>query len=185
MLALSLLPLAACGGDDEKDAVDAGPCAAPDTGEFAPAPTYFDFTVGSFALQYELSDGATDCVVVDDAVTAGRYEIAGKDIQVYADFGDVDLGLVVDIASFGEEGDAEIALGEVPGDIGMQVDQHHFLPLVSSACTLTLAELADDSFGGSFTCEDVPGLADYAGPFGGETTDLSVVSARGWWRAAP
>ncbi|GAA4820636.1 hypothetical protein GCM10025786_30230 [Nocardioides caeni] len=186
-LTLLALPLTACSGDDESPDADKGvdgPCAALDEGEFAPASTYGDYVIGSFAIQYELSDGSSECVVIDEAAAVGSYEVAGKDTQIYVDLGDVDLGLTVDIASYVEEGDEPLALGAVPGGIGLQIEQRYYSAPDPSACTVTLAELTAETFAGSFTCDNVPGYADFVGPFGGEKTDASVVSAAGWWRAS-
>lgn len=189
LLALLALPLAACSGEDDAPLEgDAGSgideaCAPGQAGEFAPASSYYDFGRGSFAIQYELSDGTSECLVMDEAIAEGSYEVAGQDMQVYVDLGTVDLGLTVDIAAFVDEGAEPLSLGPVPGTIGFQLSQHYYSAPDPAACDVTLVELTDASFAGSFECDEMPGYADFAGPFGGETTDLSVVSATGWWIA--
>ncbi|MCX6399606.1 MAG: hypothetical protein NTX33_06735 [Propionibacteriales bacterium] len=187
LITVALPLLAACSGADEpekNEAVAPGPCAAPSVkGAFSPAAKRRTYDAGAFAVEYELSDGTKDCRVVEKAAVTGQYATAGKDTQINLRFGDVDLGLTVDVGSFPARGDKALALGDLHAGIGVQIDKAHFADPAGQTCSVTLADLTKSSYAGTFDCTAVEGLSEFTGPFGGEKTSLRLISASGWWRA--
>lgn len=152
---------------------------APAPGEVATPTGPVAYTTGSGGLAIELSDGTTDCVTF--AATegeAGEWDVESTELLV--ELGSPAAGLHLTVTDYSDDGVDDIAAGEGDPFTGIQYDAAYWVDSFHTACTVDLLAFSATASAGTFDCGS--DLVPWAGgPWNAAESEVTVVSATGWW----
>lgn len=161
-------------------AAPSGKCkTTPPTGELVTPAGQVTYTTGSGGLKIELSDGTSGCVEFE--VTegdAGEWDPDSNELEV--EMGSTAAGLYLTISDYSDDKVDDIAANEGEPFTGIQYDGLYWVDSFHTGCTVDLRALDETSSAGTFECgtDLVPWSG---GPWGAPETEITIVSASGWW----
>jgi hypothetical protein len=154
---------------------------APPAGELAAPADDVHYTTGSGGLAIELSDGTADCVTFE-ATEAESGEWVDVLTVLEVGFGSTEAGLDISVSGDAEDG-SDIAANEGSPFVGIQYDGFYWVDAFHTGCTVELVAFNETSMAGTFDCGE--GLSNRTGgPWDDSATEVTILSATGWWEVS-
>ncbi|WP_183094795.1 hypothetical protein [Nocardioides stalactiti] len=148
----------------------------PPAGSLTPPEAETSYDAGTAGFAIELSDGSTNCLTFSvDGEEVGTWEPGELAVEI----GEETQGFTLTLTDYSEDGVDDISAGEGDPFIGLQYEGNYFADSLHTGCTTVLLDVTPTSSAGTFTCAAIESFA--GGPWNGDSTDLTVVSAVGHW----
>ncbi len=161
-------------------AAPSGKCkTAPPRGDLVTPAGQVTYPTGAGGLTIELSDGTTGCVAFEATdAEAGEWDPDSTELEI--EMGSTAAGLYLTLSDYSDDEVDDIAANEGEPFTGIQYDGWYWVDSFHTACTVDLLAFDETSSAGTFECGS--DLAPWTGgPWNATETEVTIVSASGWW----